>query len=76
MGLEEPGPGSSVDHLRFSDSDHLVGIDASELTPEPLGPRKRDQARASMLFVAVGVVSGWEFRATRVIDSGRVPAPF
>lgn len=85
MGLEEPGPGSSVDHLRFSVSDHFVGIDASELMPEPLGPRNRDHARASALLLAaldsegvfaVGGVSGSELRATRVTDSGRVPAPF
>jgi hypothetical protein len=61
-----------------------VGIDASELMPDPLGPRNRDHGRASVLLLgvaskgvlAVGVVSGSEPSATSVTDSGRVPAPF
>ena len=80
-GLEEPAPGRAVDHFRFSDSDHWVGIDASELIPEPLGPRNRDQSRARELGVAGGSVAAKRLELVAVsgvavgVDSGRVEAP-
>ena len=79
-GLEEPAPGRAVDHFRFSDSDHWVGIDASELIPEPLGPRNRDQSRARVLVAGVAVAAK-RFELVAVsgvavgVDSGRVEAP-
>jgi hypothetical protein len=47
MGLDEPGPGSSMLHCTFSVSVQVVGVGVlSGDTPEPFGPRKRGQSAA------------------------------
>jgi hypothetical protein len=53
MGLDDPGPGSSAFHFRFSVSLQVVGVGwSSGLTPEPLGPRNRGQSAESPLLAA------------------------
>ena len=71
IGLEDPGPGRGVAQLRFSVSDQLAGIEASELIHEPLGPRNRDQTGLSKLL-AVRTKTVWEFGSCDV--SGRALA--
>lgn len=44
MGLEDPKPGSLAFQRRFSDSLQVVGTRESRLTPEPFGPRNRNQS--------------------------------
>ena len=72
MGLDEPGPGRGVDHLRFSDSDHASGIDSSGLIPEPLGPRKRGHFSSAVFGLGVFVRGAAGARVMEVRDiSGR-----
>lgn len=47
IGLDAPGPGISVFQARLAEGDQVDGSESeSDATPEPSGPRKRDQSPA------------------------------
>src|SRR5687767_13522093 len=46
IGLDDPGPGSSIFQAIFSFGPHLTGSADSALAPLPRGPRKRGQSSA------------------------------
>ena len=59
IGLEAPGPGSAVFHLRFLVSLHSVGTGLSSgAMPDPLGPRNRVQSPAEMTEAEAVVLPG------------------
>ena len=57
MGLDEPGPGSGVFHLRFFVSLQVSGSFVSSLIPIPDRPRKRVQSEANSEFAATNTIA-------------------